>query len=174
MKTLNKAKIIELDNSNQLLTIENNNLEQYGRRNNIVIVGVPESPNETAEETSKIAAETLNARMPDTNIRRCDIDIAHRLGQKQDNKPRAVIMRFVSRMTRNNIVRNRKTLKGSNIYINEDLTKLNHKVLKCVRTKMTDEVESAWSSNGKIFYKHKDKSIKEVKPKDYQHWIDLP
>ena len=174
INALSKEKIIELEESNHLLKMENNSLEQYGRRNNILIVGVPETPNESAEQTSKNAAELLNAKLPNTNIRRCDIDIAHRLGPKQDVKPRTVIMRFVSRMTRDSIMRCRKHLKGTNIFINEDLTKLNHKVLKCVRTKMTDEVESAWSTNGKILYKHKDKSIKEVKTKDYQHWIDLP
>ena len=37
----------------------------------------------------------------------------------------------------------------------------------------SDEVDSAWSTNGCIYYKHKDKSIHEVKYEDFRHWDDL-
>ena len=167
-------KMNDLETVNMQLKLENNSLEQYGRRNNIRVVGIPEQENESAEQTAQTVAETLNAKLPNTNLKRYDIDIAHRLGKKRDGKPRTVIMKFVSRMTRDNVFKNRKNLKGSNIFINEDLTRINQNILTCVRVKMTDEVESAWSSNGRIFYKHKDKTMHEVKSKDYEKWVDMP
>ena len=82
-------------------------------------------------------------------------------------------MKFVSRMTRDDVFRGRKSLKGSNIYINEDLTPINNHILTCVRKKQPDEVDSAWSKNGRIYFKHKDKSVQEVKYEDFQHWDEL-
>lgn len=170
----NAKKITEVEAENLELHEQLNELEQYGRRNSIRIVGIPEAVNETSEETAKIASEALSHHMPDVTLRRNDIDIAHRLGKKDGGyKPRAIIMKFVSRMTRENVFRGRKALKGTNIYVNEDLTWINHHILACVRKKQSDEVESAWTKNGHIYYKHHDKSVHEVKYEDYSHWKSL-
>ena len=151
-----------------------NDLEQYGRRNSVRIFGIEENKNETCEETAKIAAEVLNHHIPDLFIRRQDVDIAHRLPQKKPGpRPRPIIMKFVSRMTRDLAFRGRKHLKGTNLYINEDLTRVNQHILACVRKKQSDEVESAWSNNGRIYYKHHEKSVHEVEYKDYKHWSEL-
>ncbi|KAH3741209.1 hypothetical protein DPMN_047929 [Dreissena polymorpha] len=102
-----------------------------------------------------------------------DIDIAHRLPNK-NNQNRDIIVRLRSRQTKSGILSNRKKLKGSNIYINDDLTKLNLHVLMCVKKKMTDEISDAWYSNGKILYKNHKNKTEMVKFKEYEHWINLP
>lgn len=151
-----------------------NDLEQYGRRNNIRINGVPENGEETSERTTRIATETLNRYIENLDIRREEIDIAHRLGKKKEGKHRQIIIKFQSRMLRDTVLKNRRVFKGSDIFVNEDLTKINQQVLACVRKKMTDEVARAWSRNGRIFYKSHTDTVLEVKYKDFQNWIDLP
>ncbi|KAH3736102.1 hypothetical protein DPMN_042663 [Dreissena polymorpha] len=83
-----------------------NELEQYGRRNNIRIAGLAEASNnknnnnnkitsETAEETSKAIIQFLNEKIEGLNLCINDIDIAHRLGKRDTNsKPRAAIVQL--------------------------------------------------------------------------------
>ena len=40
--------------------------------------------------------------------------------------------------------------------------------------KMSDEVEKAWSKNGRIMYENKTGEIVEVVYSEFQEWIDLP
>ena len=174
LRTRTIKKVVELEEDNLKLEEDINNLEQYGRRNSIRIFGIPEGPNETAEQTAQAAAEILNARIPNVNIKRYNVDIAHRLGNKTDGtKPRPIIMKFNSRMTRDAVFSGRRSLKNTNIFVNEDLTRENNYILTCVRKKKCEEIDSAWTVNGKIFYKNKDKLVHEVKYKNFQYWKDL-
>ena len=159
-----------------------NDLEQYGRRNNLKISGLPESEgDETAEMTTGIVIDKLNNVIGNLNLRREDIDIAHRLGPKRNRRwgqetapARRVIIKFNSRIKRDNILRNRKLFKGTDIFVNEDLTQINQNVLACVRKKMPDEVKQSWSINGRIFYESQTGEKIEVKYCDFQEWVDLP
>ena len=150
-----------------------NDLEQYGRRNNIRINGLEEIGNETAESTTGNVVKTLNNLIPGANIRREDVDIAHRLGKK-DAKKRPVIVKFVSRMKKESVLKQRRNLKGTGIFLNEDLTRINQHVLACLRKKMPDEVTDAWSSNGTMFVKNKLDNVRKVQFHEFNHWIDLP
>ena len=88
-------------------------------------------------------AETHNGVILDLNLARCDFDIAHRLGPERWGSCRQIIVKFQSRMKRDVVLRTR-FFKGSYIYINEDLTRLNQLVLFGVRKKMPDEVDTVW------------------------------
>lgn len=153
-----------------------NECEQYSRRNNIRLVGIKDpDEHETAETTTKIVTDFLKSKMG-ISVSSTDIDIAHRLpGREKDtHKDRDIIVKFQSRITKEKILRNRKQLKGTGVYVNEDLTKLNQLVLMCVKRKMSDEVAQAWSSNGNIFFRNKLDRVKSVPYEKYQDWIDLP
>ena len=129
--------------------------------------------------TADILIEKLNGVIGGLNLEPDDIDIAHRLGKKRPKPnetvyPRRVIVKFHSRCKRDAILRNRKLFKGTDLYVNEDLTNINQLVLSCVRKKMSDEVEKAWSKNGRIMYENKTGEIVEVVYSEFQEWIDLP
>ena len=109
-----------------------NSLEQYGRRNNIEITGIPESvENEKLEET---VVEVLNKI--NLNVSNNDIEACHRLG-KQKNKPRKTIIKFINRKFAKKALLNRKELKHADtsslgldshkVFINENLTRANSK-----------------------------------------------
>ena len=163
------------ENDQNKLKEEINNLEQYGRKNNLRFDGLFEDKHETAEQSGRKVAECLNTLIPNLFIRKCDIDIAHRLNRKKDQhgRPRQIIVKFVSRMTRDRIWQHRQLLARSRIFVNEDLTPKNAYVMACLRKKQPDEVDSSWSANGKLFFKNKSGSVHEVKYKDFDHWIHL-
>ena len=94
----------------RVLTYENDRLHQYSRRENVRIFGVPVDPSETAETTEK---KTL-AVLLDTgvDIDKEDISACHRLG-KTSNGTRPIIVRFVSRRKRAEVLRKKKTLRDS-------------------------------------------------------------
>jgi len=93
-------------------------LEQYDRRQNLEIQGVPETAD---EDVTQITMELVKSL--DIELDAEDISIAHRLPKKQrfgktrsstvDNKHPIIIVRFVSRMKRNEIYANR--IKAKNI-----------------------------------------------------------
>lgn len=173
-KTENTKLSEQIDKNNETAEGKINDLEQYGRRNNVRMNGVAEVGEETPERTTTAIIEVLNNNIENLALRREDIDIAHRLGKKKNGKHRQIIVKFQSRMKRDTILRNKKLFKGTDIFINEDLTKINQHVLACVRKKMADEVAMAWSKGGRLFYKNKTDAVIEVKYSDYQQWVDLP
>ena len=80
----------------------------------------------------------------------------------ESSQPRTIIVRFVRRKIKNQIIANRRKLKKKAgetkaVVIKEDLTKFHHQLL----AKAKDVGEKAWSSEGKIFMKLRGK-VREV------------
>ncbi|MPC19425.1 hypothetical protein E2C01_012339 [Portunus trituberculatus] len=94
--------------------------EDYNRRNNLRISGLQHQPcvsetwEETAQEVSKLLEDQL--QLPGLKIER-----AHRTGPVLALGPRTVVSRFERFGDREAVLRNARKLKGTGIYINEDL-----------------------------------------------------
>ena len=134
-----------------------NEHEQYSRRNNLRITGLQgdeefQSSIALTEQVSSLLSSKLGLR-----VEKEDIDIAHRIGKHHREKIRPVIVRFIRRQTKSDVMRNAKLLKGSGIFLNEDLTKLNAEVLASVRVKDPETVERAWSFDGKLYARFRGK-----------------
>jgi len=152
-----------------------NDYEQHGRRNNIRINGLKDDKDERSEETAAKLINAINLHIEDIHLRMEDIDIAHRLGTIKDGKPRQIIARFTSRYHVETIFRNKKkSFAGTGIFISEDLTKLNMQALMCVKKKLPDEVDGAWTIRGQVRYKNKSGNIHTLKYEEYESWFDLP
>lgn len=175
-KVENKKLQDEIGATNTEIEDKLNDLEQYSRKNNIRVSGIPELGSEAAEVTTEKIIETLNDKIPDLHLLKDHIDVAHRIGGKRKGSQRQIIVKLSSRMKRDEILKNRKMFKGTQIFINEDLSKTNQLVLTCIRKKMPDEVDQAWSRGGRLYYKLKSNinRVIEVPYKDFQSWIDLP
>ena len=111
-------------------------LEQYGRRENSEIHGIPEMNNESTNEIVKSVAKALNVDLDESHI-----STSHRIAQpksdrQQQRKPNQsppIIVRFPNRDKRNEIFRKKKMLRSNpsinstfgNVYVNitENLTK---------------------------------------------------
>lgn len=72
-----------------------NELEQYSRKNNVVISGMPEHE---SESPTGLVIEL--GRILDVDIRLNDIDAAHRFGRTNNGRSRPILVRFVTRVTR--------------------------------------------------------------------------
>ena len=81
-------------------------------------------------------------------------------GARTGTRPRPIIVRFYSRLTRDSVLAKRKLLKGKNVSIGEDLTPENFKCLK--RVQEHSGTLSTWSHRGKILTKLKNGVVIQV------------
>ena len=133
----------------KLLEYEIEDQEQYSRRNCLLVHGVTEKPNEDVEkEVMEIFQEKLEAEVAQTDISRM-----HRLGKKRtdEDKPRPIIVRFLSYRQRKHVFDRKKKLKGQRLLITENLTKKRNTLFKqCIEVygKM-----NCWTLDGRIHCK---------------------
>lgn len=131
-------------------------LQQYIRRNNIEIAGIPdEIPQEQLEKKVLEIAETLNIPLKATDIEAC-----HRLPNNKNSKPKNTIIRFVNRKTAEKFLRKRKinktltekiNLNKHDIYINPNLCPYNRVIMgKIVNLHKNDLIYKYWIFNGNI------------------------
>ena len=151
-----------------------NSLDQYSRSNNLVISGIHEDQGqwERPRETAEKVVKTLNEKLKDLNLKNMDIDICHRLGKIRTEKPRPVIVRFISRMTRNDLMYRRRDLKGTNIFVNEDLSHLNRHMLVNLK-RMIPRDESMWVKDGTLYHKSANGHIQKILHSDYAKWMGV-
>ena len=133
-----RARCSKLENKVIDLESTINHTEQYGRRNNIVISGIPDDINDNDLESTVIKL----MKDVDVYIDSSDIEACHRIG-KLDCKTssKKTIVRFVNRKYCKKALLNRKNFAHINsetkynfkhknqIFINESLTKVNDSLL---------------------------------------------
>ena len=103
------------------LSSEIDDLEQYSRRNCLVLHGVNESND---ENTNEIIIKTFSEELG-VEIKEDDLDKSHRLGKpkRKDNKPRLIIVMFARyAVRRKTFMNNIMKLKGKQLLITESLT----------------------------------------------------
>ena len=120
-------------------------LEDQSRRNNLRFDGVPEDTSENWEQTAKKVQDLvrINLGIQDTIV----IERAHRVGKPNHQKPRTIVAKFLSYNDKSNILRNSRKLKGSSIFINEDLCEAS----QTKRREQLPQLKQA-RSEGKIAY----------------------
>ena len=163
-----KAENARLKQAINLNIYSHVDIEQYNRRENIRIYGVPESSGkeDDGEQILFEIADELGIELDNWDIQRC-----HCLGKQPRNdsyansnygktKSRPVIVRFVSCKKRTEFLYCKAELKKStkfpNTCITEDLTQLRYKLLNYVKTKCNDRFVMCHSYNGKIRMKETD------------------
>ncbi|KAK3917255.1 Protein unc-13-like protein C [Frankliniella fusca] len=119
-------------------------LEQYGRRNNLRIFGVEEKEN---ENTNDLVIQVSNEM--GVCITNSCIDRSHRVGRRgQGAHPRPIIVKFTSYAYRNTIFMNKRKLKGTKITVREDLTRTRLQLLKDAASSYS--VQNVWSLDGVV------------------------
>ena len=96
-------------------------MEDFSKRNNIIIDGIPEQAQENSEKlqvaVTKLFSEKLG--MPNVQIERC-----HRIGKESsDQKPRRTLLALSKFEDRQKCLKSSFKLKGSDIYVNEDVSR---------------------------------------------------
>ena len=142
-----------------------NDLEQHSRKDLVRMFGVRDlNKQETAEKTVNVVVDVLSSI--DVQITKNDISIAHRLGKFTENKARPIIVKFKSRLQKNQALYQRRKLKGTGMGISEDLTVKNHEYLH--KLQQHKDVEAAWTRDTNFFVKIKESGhIKKVDPFEF-------
>ena len=129
--------------------ITNNNIEQYGRRINVEITGIPDSISK--ENLEQTVIEVCNKLHMEVNEK--DIEACHRIGGA---KPKKTICRFVNQKNVKKLLYSRKKLKDLNVglgnarlNINENLTNYNNKLAyNCRKPKRKKLINKCFTIDG--------------------------
>ena len=136
-------------------------MAQHGRRNNIVISGIPDSIDyNNLENTAISMMSNINV-----NIEENDVVACHRFGKLDvKSKSKKTVVHFVNRKNCNKIFENKKKLaklnnekhnfgEGTKIFVNESLTPMNELItFNCRKLKRKELIHSCFSRNGVTVY----------------------
>lgn len=140
-----KNTLEEKEKSLEALQSKVDDLEQYQRRQCLRIFGVEE---ESGEDTDVKAIEV--AKKIGVELAVSDIDRSHRVGAKSD-RPRAIILKFVSYRKRSEVFTKKRNLKGSGITVREDLTMCRYRLLQDAIQKYG--FRNVWTIDGAVIAK---------------------
>ena len=101
--------------------------EDHSRRNNLRIVGGEEQHDETWEQTAIQVSKLLESKLELPNIH---LERAHRVRRRFDQRSRPIVARFSRYCDREAVMRNVRKLRGTRIYINEDLCPASQSIKK--------------------------------------------
>lgn len=137
-------------------------LDQYMRRDSLVISGIP-----TASDESTNSIIIKLAGLLGIVIQQEDISVSHRLQQRRDNVTPNIIVKFTRRVIRDKLFNQRKkaiacvniedfgfatSTRKVPIYINESLTPNRSKLHKlCVEFKKENSFKFCWTKYGQIY-----------------------
>ena len=150
---------------------DHDDLEQYTRKFNLVIHGIPEQKEEDNVENVIKLGQFL-----EVNLTRGDIDIVHRMQTKSNGKPRPIIACFSNYNAKSKLYKARLGLRNvtlqdlgtEKIFINENLTAWRAELFKEAR-KVRKKCHNGktWPVDGKIFLKT-DSLAKVLRIKSYK------
>ncbi|XP_063966130.1 uncharacterized protein LOC135156776 [Lytechinus pictus] len=122
--------------------------EQYSRRSCLRFHGIPEKEDENTDE---VIRQVVNEKL-DINLTSTDIDRSHRLtsrsGMSEGAKPRVIIMKFARYNIRKMIYSNRAKLKGTKIFIHEDLTRHRQSLVNAANK--SDLISKVYTTDGRV------------------------
>lgn len=165
-----KKENAQLRNSTRQQTQQIESLENYTRVDNIIVHGLPESvaavvgnqgpdqrqPNEDVFTSEKIFTDFCRDKLH-IGVNPSDISICHRLPAPRNSDrttSRPMIVRFSNRKLKAKIIAARKDLKGTNIYVNEHLTKHTSEMFATARRLVKEKrLLGAWTVNGRLVVK---------------------
>ena len=133
------------------------NLEQYTRRECLLINGVKKTEaNTSAKATKEIVYNVARSMKVDDKIIDRDIARTHWMGDK-------LVVKFARYEAREHFYENRKSA-GKGVFINESLTKKrNNLVYECRKLKKEEKILAVWTNDGVVKIKMLNKANKVIK-----------
>ena len=134
--------------------------DQMKLSNQLVLFGLKEDPYPEASESRFLGF--CSTRFPGIPVTQNDIVSARRIGKQGSGlKPRPLVVEFCSSRMQQLILREKKCLQGSGVFISESLTKSRLQLLNYTKSKLGKR--STWSSGGEILTKLSDGKVITVK-----------
>ena len=157
-----------------------NKCEQYTRRENFEISGIPDTlPQEELEKKVIDIVNSITNRDENVKITPNDIHACHRLKKEKDEVNSKIIVRMVNRKDTIDVLKNKKKLKDNSValgfqslFINENLSTETKQIYDMARAlKKKALIYSCWTYNGIVHIKKKEthnKGIKIVHISDFE------
>ena len=163
-KQIDDSKNLLSEQSSTIKTLYSkiDKLESYSRRNNVRIDGVTELNNENYQQTQQKVHRLLREKLQLQDIK---IETAHRLPRPttiNGGQPRTIIAKLSSTTDKEETMKNKHKLKGTGVFINEDLSEGTMKI----RQEKLPELQAARNA-GKIAYFRREKLI--IKDKKHEN-----
>ena len=140
-----KTPLIETNTAQKASSERIDYLEDQSRRNNLRIDGIEEDQGETWEHVAEKVKGLVRNKIGIQG--EVPIERAHRVGKPFGDRPRTIVARFRNFPDKDNILKNASKLKGSSLYINEDLCQAS----RDKRKEQLPQLKQA-RSEGKIAY----------------------
>lgn len=142
-------------------------LEQYSRLNDVIVTGLETKHRTyarvTATENGDPSEQEINYLEKQVieffgskgiKVESKDIEGCHPLPRKNKNQKNAIIIRFVNRKQKKELLMQGRKLKGTDVYINEHLIKKNADIARQARLlRKQKKIQATWISNCKVFIK---------------------
>lgn len=137
-------------------------VEQYERRDTIILNGPSVPPETPTENTVSVTVATIREHLK-INLKENDLSVAHRLGPKH-NHTRPIIVKLVNRSLKYDLVGACIKLKPG-IYVNESLTPKRLNIMKkvlAIRKQHRQKFQQCYTKDGKITIKLKNSTVKHT------------
>lgn len=158
-----EIKLEHVQNELENLRDKADDLENRSRRNNLCFEGIPEEQEQYKKESWAEAEEKvmkiLEDKMPELSVRDIKVERAHRVGARKSSKPRAIVVKFLNYKDRERVLKSRRNLAGSRIFIREDFSDRTAEKRKLLIPEMMEA-----RRNGKIAYIRYNKLIVHDRP----------
>ena len=171
---LNEIKLLKKQNTEKSREIDILNrrvdeLEQYTRMDDLIITGLKTnhrsyagtvSSRDTGEDAPTRETESLEQQVVrffqgrDMPLQSEHISVCHTLprGRNNTQQPPPIVVRFSNRKYKNDLLHQGRKLKGTNVYINEHLTKQNATIAREARIlRKEKKIKETWTRNCKVY-----------------------
>lgn len=142
-------RLERLETENARLAYHLKIAEKKLKGNNLIFHGVEESTDETSAKLIDAIKRILKDHL-EVNINTFDITNIFRLGKKSGGKPKPVLVSFLSKLTKTEITKNRRKLKGTKIFMNEDLEREELEILLTYRKEAKQKKQKAIIRGSKL------------------------
>ena len=124
-------------------------MEKEMRKKNLIIKGVADTHKEGTKDTEEKINKIMEKMGLDVRSSK-DIDVTMRIGKYREDKARPILVKLTRECTKINILKKSATLKGSDIWIDEDYPK----DIQIERNKLLPILKEARSSGQNAYLKY--------------------
>lgn len=158
-----KSEITTLTSRVDDLELHLDNVDQYERRDTVILTGASLPPETTQENTTNVVTHAIKEHLK-INIKEADINIAHRLGKQTQQRNRPIIVKLANRSLKQDLVGACVQLRPQ-LFVNESLTPkrrvLLNKVL-AIRKMHKPKFQQCYTQDGRIVIKLKNSTLKHT------------
>ena len=176
LKNLIKEKDKKIDSLERRIE----DFEQYTRMDDLIINGLEthhwtyarttagggkDGEDAPAEELQTLEQQVMKFLLTkNMSIQSHHIATCHALPRKDSKTKPAIIVRFVSRKIKIDLLKQAKQLKGTGVYLNEHLTKKNAEIARQARSlKKQNKIQATWTRNCKVMIRLNGSTPEETK-----------